>query len=68
MNKPEFHNTTLKLRTRLVERIDACAHEEGISRAEWMRSALIEAANRSEERAIRRAEWLRTDAKGGETT
>ena len=54
MSEPEFRTTTLKIRARLIDRIDACAREEGISRAEWMRAALVAAADRSEDRAIQR--------------
>lgn len=45
----------IKLSPRLLARVDACAHEEGLSRAEWCRTALSAAADKSEAQAARRA-------------
>ena len=56
----------IKLRRRLLARVDACAREEGVSRAEWCRAALAAAAERSEAQAARRAR-LAAKAEGERT-
>ena len=45
----------IKLSPRLLARVDTCAHDEGLSRAEWCRTALSAAADKSEAQAARRA-------------
>lgn len=54
MNSEQFGTLHIKLLLRLLSRIDACASEEGLSRAEWCRVALTAAADRSEALAARR--------------
>ena len=49
----------IKLSPRLLARVDACAQEEGLSRAEWCRTALATAADKSEAQAARRAKLAR---------
>lgn len=45
----------LRVSTRLLDRIDAVARDEGISRPEYVRTALAAALDRSEMRAAARA-------------
>ena len=45
---PERVAVHFKMDRRLVERAEACARAEGLSRVEWMRAALASAALRSE--------------------
>ena len=49
----------IKLSPRLLARVDACASEEGLSRAEWCRVALAAAAERSESQAAKRARRIK---------
>ena len=51
---PDMIILNVKVPPRLRDRIAACAAESGLSRAEWVRRALDEAATRSEAAAARR--------------
>ncbi len=55
MSEGEFSAIHIKITRRLLARVDACASEEGLSRAEWCRVALAAAAERSENQAEKRA-------------
>ena len=52
----------LRISPRLLERVDSCALEQGISRAEFVRTALAGAADRAEGDAERRVRLARSAA------
>ena len=56
----------IKFPPRLLARVDACADEAGLSRAEWCRAALAEAATRAERDAARRARAEAARGEGGQ--
>lgn len=50
----QFTGLHIRVTRRLLARVDACASEEGLSRAEWCRVALSSAAAKSEREAAMR--------------
>ena len=52
----------VRISPRLLERVDTCSREQGISRAEFVRTALAAAADRAEGAAERRERLARSAA------
>ena len=44
----------IKMTVALLARVDACAFAEGLSRSEWLRGAIVDQADRTEELVAKR--------------
>ena len=62
MRRDETAGLHLRISPRLLERVDACAREQGISRAEFVRAALAAGADCAEGDAERRSRLARAAA------